>query len=70
MATYVRTLPNFNAATKRAAYERLALLCSHIDALNTDLLSIVADPALFTITVVLTNPIDEATQRQHLGLEP
>lgn len=67
--TYVRQLPNLNAATRAVAYERLARLCSHIEALNTDLLSIVVDTALFTITVTLTQPIVEANQRVHLGLE-
>ncbi len=67
--TYVRQLPNLNAATRAKAYELLARLCTHIDALGTDLLSIVVDPAALTVTVTLTQPIGDRDQREHLGLE-
>lgn len=67
--TYVRVLPNLNAATRFAAYQKLSLLFSHIEQLDTDLLSLVVDPALRTVTVTLTNPIADRDQRAHLGLE-
>ena len=68
MPTYTRTLPNLNAATRAAAYEKLALLCTHIRVLNSDILSISIDTATRVVTVVLTNPID-ADQRDHFGVD-
>lgn len=67
--TYVRQLPNLNLATRQVAYEKLSLLCSHALNLGTDLLSVVVDTVALTVTVTLTNPVDDPEQRKHLGLE-
>lgn len=68
MPTYTRTLPNLNAATRHAAYQKLALLCSHIESLNTDLLSVSVNTTTRVVSVELTNPIS-ADQRDHFGLD-
>lgn len=68
MPTYTRTLPNLNAATRHAAYQKLALLCTHIENLNTDLLSVSINTSTRVISVELTNPLS-AEQRDHFGLD-
>lgn len=53
-------------ATRRAAYERLALMLVHLDGLGINLVSIVRN-ADNTITIT-TNQAIPAEQLDHLGL--
>lgn len=66
--TYTRTLPNLTQATRAAAYQKLSLLCSHIDTLGTDLLSVSIDTVTRVVSVTVTNPID-VDERDHFGLD-
>lgn len=68
MPIYTRTLPNLNAATRAAAYAKLAVLCSHLTSLGTDLLSISIDVPTRVVSVEVTNPLD-ADERDHFGLD-
>lgn len=67
-STYTRTLPNLTQATRSQVYERLSSLLSHLEHLNTDLLSVSIDVPTRVVTAVLTNPID-LDQRNHFGLD-
>lgn len=67
--TYTRVLPNLTQATRRAVYEKLAVLFGHLPAYGIDLVSIAVDVPTRTLTVVLTDPIPSAAERKHTGVE-
>jgi hypothetical protein len=66
--TYTRTLPNLTLATRAAAYAKLALLCSHVVNLGTDLLGISIDTTTRVVSATVTNALD-ADERDHFGLD-
>lgn len=66
MAQTSYTSPVITAGTRRVAYERLALLLTHLDALNINLVSIVRN-ADNTITVTVASAVPPE-QLIHLGL--
>ncbi len=65
---YTRVLPNFTQATRRAVYEKMAMLFSHLPSYGIDLVSITVDVPTRTLTVVLTDPIPSLDERRHVGV--
>ena len=55
-------------ANRAKAYERAAVLLTHLHTLNINLISLVVNPNK-TVTVTLNNPLP-ASQLAHLSLEP
>lgn len=56
------------AALRRAAYSKLADLCTHLQAFNVNLLRVELMPDNF-VEVELNNPLPNAEQIDHLGLQ-
>jgi hypothetical protein len=67
--TYTRVLPNLTQATRRAVYEKLQILLSHLPVYGIDLVSITVDVPTRTLAVTLTDPIPSAAERKHTGVE-
>lgn len=66
MAQTSYTTQVITAQTRRAAYQRLGLLCDHIPNLGVDLVSIVRNGDN-SVTITLTGPLP-TEQLEHLGL--
>ena len=66
--TYTRVLPNLTQSTRRAVYEKLTVLFSHLSAYGIDLLALTIDVPTRTLTVTLTDPIPSLAEQRHVGV--
>jgi len=73
MALYSRTVPG-DPESRRELYTKLAVLVTHLQSLNTDLVRIeitpsAVEPGAIVLDVELSNPVDDPANRKHVGLE-